>query len=93
MAFWILFGIDSLAALVALYFFAWGLSDGTVSSFNFGIWAMLLGGIGAILGGGAWLRAIGWRRMACLVLSILVVPAAAYAILLLAVVIFQPSFR
>jgi nitrogen fixation-related uncharacterized protein len=30
----VLIGIDLLAAAVVLFFFLWGLSDGTVSSFN-----------------------------------------------------------
>ncbi len=32
--FWILWGIDAIVALIAVYFFIVGLSDGSVSSFN-----------------------------------------------------------
>ena len=42
----ILFGIDALAAAVVLFFFIWGLSDGTVSDFNILLWLALLGGVG-----------------------------------------------
>jgi hypothetical protein len=38
----ILLGIDVLAAGVVLFFFAWGLQDGSVSSFNALLWAVLL---------------------------------------------------
>ena len=55
--FWVLLGIDGAAALVALYFFFVGLADGSVSSFNAGIWLLLLGGIGAVIGGGLALNA------------------------------------
>lgn len=40
--FWWLFGFDVIIAVFILYFFLAGLMDGTVSSFNAGIWLLLL---------------------------------------------------
>ncbi len=47
--FWILWGIDAVVTLVALYFFFIGLSDGSVSSFNGGLWMGMLLGLAVIL--------------------------------------------
>jgi hypothetical protein len=60
MTFKILFGIDALAGAVILYFFFVGLADGSVSSFNMGLWAAILAALAAILGGGYALNANGW---------------------------------
>jgi hypothetical protein len=45
MKFRILWGFDLLIALVVVFFFFWGLSDGTVSAFNIGLWLVLLLGV------------------------------------------------
>jgi multisubunit Na+/H+ antiporter MnhF subunit len=41
----ILWGVDVVAALVALAFFFIGIEDGTVSSFNIMLWLALLGAV------------------------------------------------
>jgi hypothetical protein len=38
MKFWMLWGWDALIASVFVYFFLVGLADGSVSSFNAGLW-------------------------------------------------------
>lgn len=38
----LLMTIALLAAAVVLFFFAWGLSDGTVAAYNASYWAMML---------------------------------------------------
>jgi hypothetical protein len=91
--YWILLAIDGVAALVALYFFFIGLADGSVSSFNAGIWLALLGGLGAVIGGGMALNAAGRRRAACTLLSVLAVPAFGSGLLILALIVLQPNFR
>ena len=57
----IMLAIASAVALLVLYFFAWGLSDGTVSSRNILMWLALLGGVAAVLVGGWTLNAAGQR--------------------------------
>ena len=91
--FWIVFGIDVAAALVAVYFFVVGLGDGSVSSFNMTLWLALLGGIAGILGGGWALNAKGHRAAAIGLLAILGVPAFLFGLFLLIIAIAQPNWR
>jgi hypothetical protein len=91
--FWILFGIDAAVAMVAFWFFFIGLADGSVSSFNGGIWLALLGGIAAVMGGGWFLNANGQRGSAKAVLSILAVPGFLFGLFVLAMIVFQPRWN
>ena len=75
MLFWLLLGLDILAASVAGYFFVEGLSDGTVSSFNIGEWIFLLAAPAAIIGGGVALHRTGYVKSGNLVLAVLAIPA------------------
>ncbi len=93
MAFRILIGIDLLAAAVVLFFFLWGLSDGTVSSFNILLWLGMVGGVGAVVGGGAWLNAYGQRWLANGVLLILAIPAMLLVLFYLMVIILRPRWN
>lgn len=79
----ILFAIDAIAAAIALYFFVWGLQDGSVSSFNILHWAALLAVPAATLGGAVALRSRGQVRAANLVLLMLAVPALLLGLLVL----------
>ena len=89
----ILFAIDALVALVVLYFFVAGLGDGSVSSFNGGLWAGLLLTIAVVLGGGFALNTNGYRRSARAVLAILAVPGLLYAAFILLIVVTQPNWH
>ena len=89
----IMLAIASAVALLVLYFFAWGLSDGTVSSRNILMWLALLGGVAAVLVGGWTLNAAGQRGAACGVLAILAVPGLLSALFVLAVLILQPRWN
>jgi hypothetical protein len=42
MRFWIPWGIAAIVTGVVVLFFVLGLADGTVSSFNAGLWTLLL---------------------------------------------------
>jgi hypothetical protein len=89
----ILCGIDALIAVTVLFFFFWGLADGTVSAFNIGLWLAMLGAVATILGGGIALRAYGQRVLASLLLAVLAAPGLLYCLFLLLIVIMQPDFR
>lgn len=89
----ILFGIDVLAAVVVFFFFAWGVSDGSVSSFNIGTWMAILAVVAAVLGGGAALRANGHPVLSGLVLLILAGPASLYGLFVLVLIIAQPNWH
>jgi len=91
--FWSLYGVDAVIALIVLYFFAAGLSDGSVSSFNIVLWLAILGGLAAILGGGLQLKSSGHRRLATGVLLILAVPGLLFGLFLLSVIILQPRWN
>ncbi len=92
-AFRILFTIDAAVALVALYFFAIGIGDGSVSSFNITLWLALLGGIAAVLVVGLALNARGRRKAACAVLSILALPGLLGGLLVLGLIVAQPRWN
>jgi hypothetical protein len=91
--FWTLFCIDVLVAAVVLFFFFAGLGDGSVSSFNIGLWLGILAVLAAVLGGGWLLKSNGHPRLANLVLLILEIPGLLYALFILAVIILQPRWN
>lgn len=75
--FWILWSVNAaIAAIVLLFFFA-GLADGSVSSFNIGLWLAILAAGFIILVGSLFLRGRGHAVLALL----MVIPAAAAGIL------------
>jgi hypothetical protein len=86
-------GLDILIALIFVFFFFWGLSDGTVSSFNIGLWLLILGGIAAILAGGFFLNSRGQRGAAIAVLMILGLPGIVFGLFMLLVIILQPRWN
>lgn len=91
--FWVLWGIDAVISLVVLYFFIIGLVDGSVSSFNMGLWVMILLGIGAIMLGSLWLKSNDYLRIAKIVLAILAVPGLLYALFMLMIIITKPRWN
>jgi hypothetical protein len=91
--FWFLWGFDALIAAIFVFFFFWGLADGTVSAFNIVLWLAILAGLAAILGGGWTLHARGHRRAAKGVLLILAIPGFLGVLFFLAVAILQPRWN
>ncbi len=88
-----LLGIDAAAAMVIVYFFFVGLADGSVSSFNGGLWFATLAAVAAILGGGWLLNAKGQRRAAVALLLVLAVPSVLFGLFTLLIVIVQPRWN
>jgi len=86
MWFRVLLGLDIVAAAIIVYFFLVGLVDGSVSSFNMGLWLAILLGVGAVVGGGIALRRNGHARLANLVLLVLAIPTFLYGLFILVVV-------
>jgi hypothetical protein len=85
--FWILWSVNAaIAAIVLLFFFA-GLADGSVSSFNIGLWLGILAAGFIILAGSVFLRGKGHAVLALL----MVIPAAAagllYALFIILVIV------
>lgn len=88
----ILLGIDLAAAAVAVFFFLWGLSDGT-ALYAPGAWLMLVGGIAAVIGGGVALARAGRMALANTLLLVLAVPAAGYVLFILLILVLEPRWN
>jgi len=71
----ILWGVDVVAALVALAFFFIGIEDGTVSSFNIMLWLALLGGLAVIVFASNAFHVRGQDGLAFILAAVLAVPA------------------
>jgi hypothetical protein len=84
--FWTLWIVDALAALIVLYFFFVGLSDGTVTSRNARLWAVFILVLAGVLGGSYYFFSHGQLRVAYIVLSLLAIPALLMLMYLLFVV-------
>lgn len=84
--FWTLWILDAIAALIVLYFFFVGLSDGTVTSRNARLWAVFLVVIAGVLGGSYYFFTHGQLKTAYFILSLLAIPAVFMLIYLLFVV-------
>jgi hypothetical protein len=80
-------GIDGAIGLIVFGFFLAGLADGSVSSFNIGLWLILLAGVAVIIGGGVALNANGRPRLASAVLAILAWPGFLVGLFFLAVLL------
>jgi hypothetical protein len=91
--FWLLWGFDALVALGFVYFFLIGIVDGSVSSFNITLWLVILGGLGSILGGSYFLRSKGHGSLAVSVLCLLAIPALAFLLIFLVILISNPRWN
>jgi hypothetical protein len=91
--FWFLWTIDAVIAAVAFYFFFPLSAGGNVGSFNILPWLAILAVLAAVLGGSVWLRSAGQHALAIILLLLLAVPGALYALFVLLIVILRPDFR
>lgn len=92
-AFWLLWGFDTIIALVVVYFFCLGLVDGSVSSFNMGLWLLMLLGVGIVVLGSLALRWRGRVRSATGLLLTLALPGLVAVLFLGAVLVTQPRWN
>lgn len=81
--FWILWGFDAFVGLIVLYFFMIGLNDGSVSSFNMGMWTILLLALAAIMGGSLWLKSLNHIGLAKVLLCLLAIPGLLFGLFML----------
>jgi len=86
-------GVSLATAAVAVAFFLIGLADGTVSSFNIGLWSLLLAGIGAVIGAGVALRSRGRTGLAVLVLCVTAAPAVIAVLFMVFILVAQPRWN
>lgn len=91
--FWTLWVIAATVAGVFLYFFLIGLVDGSVSSFNGALWALLLSGVGGTTGGSYWLWSQGRIGWASLLAAFLAVPGVLAVIMLVGILLSDPNWH
>jgi hypothetical protein len=85
--------IVGLFATIVVFFFAWGVVDGTVGADNILLWLFILGAVGAVIWGGRKLRGQGQTGAASLVLLLLALPAFAIGLFILLALILQPRWN
>jgi hypothetical protein len=91
--FWIFWTLDAIEAAIVVGFFVIGLGDGSVSSFNGGLWAIVLLVLAAILGGSLALRAAGQKILAIILLLVLLLPSILYGLFVLTFMVGHPRFN
>lgn len=86
----------TIAALVTagcLYFFVVGLADGSVSSFNGGLWALVLFACAGVTGGSYLLKQRGRPGAGALVALILAVPGLVFGLFVLMLLLTNPRWN
>jgi Na+/melibiose symporter-like transporter len=91
--FWVLWAINAIIAGIVLFFFFWGLEDGTVSSFNILVWLAMVAAVSAAVAGSLWLRAIGKAVIAIPFLLILAIPGVLLGLFFLVLIIANPRWN
>jgi hypothetical protein len=91
--FWVLWGFDLLVAAVVFYFFVVGVADGSVSSFNLGLWVVILAVVAGVVFGSLGLRSAGRRRTAFGLLWVLAVPGLLFVVFFAAVLVTHPRWN
>ena len=89
----LLWAFDLVVAAVVGVFLVWGLTDGSVSSFNIVLWLGLLAIVGGVVAGGRMLERAGHTTLATLLLLVLAIPGLGFTFFLLLVVILQPRWN
>jgi hypothetical protein len=78
--FWIFWGIDALICVIALVYFFLGLANGSVASFNIGIWMAGLAALTVIIVGSLLLKKHGHPIFGIVLLLVLAIPALLYGL-------------
>jgi hypothetical protein len=89
----ILWWFDAAIAAIFVFFFFWGLADGTVSSFNIVLWLAILAGLAGVLFGSRTLRSKGHERQATGLLLILAIPGILGLVFFLALIVLHPRWN
>ena len=89
----LLLAFDALAALGIVAFFIIGIQDGSISSFNGGLWFGLIAALAVILGGGWKLAQSGNRRAAITLLLVLAIPALCFLLFFGLILIVNPRWN
>ena len=90
MKFWIPWGFAAIVTGVAVYFFLVGLADGSVSSFNTGLWTAILLGTMGITIGSLLLKKSGRPGLGALLALVLALPGVLAGLFFLLFLFTQP---
>ena len=93
MKFWIPWGIAAVVTIVVVYFFLVGLADGSIFSFNEGLWTLLLVGTLAVTAGSLILKNSGRPGLGVLLSLLLALPGLLAGIFMLLILITQPRWN
>jgi hypothetical protein len=93
MKFWIPWGVAVAVTGVAVCFFLVGLADGSVSSFNAGLWTLLLLGTVGVTAGSLMLKKRGRPGLGALLALALALPGVLAGLFLLMILITQPKWN
>lgn len=93
MRFWIPWGLATIVTAIVIYYFVSGLLHGTVSSFNGGLWALMLVVAVGVTGGSLMLRRNGHPGWGALLALVLAIPGVLAGLLLLLVLITRPRWN
>ena len=93
MKFWIPWAIDVVIAAIVVFFFLWGLADGSVSTFNIGLWILMLGGVTVVVAGSLWLRSIGRSGLGTALLLALAIPGVLVGLFFLILIVGNPRWN
>lgn len=85
--FWAFFAMDALIGAMAVGFFFLGLADGSVSSFNIGVWIAILVVPAAMIGGAFWLKAAGRPILGTILLLVLAAPGILYGVFIVTLLV------
>jgi len=89
----IFLSIDALICAIAIIFFFIGLIDGSVSSFNIGIWIVIFVVLAAIVFGSLGLKKIGHPVLGIILLSVLAIPGLISGLFLFLFVVSGSSWN
>jgi hypothetical protein len=93
MKFWIPWGIAAAVTGVAVFYFFAGLISGSVSSFNAGLWVLILVGTLSVTGGSLVLKNIGRPGWGALLALVLALPGLVAGLMLLLLLVTQPRWN
>ncbi len=91
--FWVLWTFDAFTAAVVVFFFLWGVADGSVSSFNIMLWLGMLSVLAAVVGGGFLLLRARQPMLATALLLVVAFPGVMFTLFMLAVVVLRPRWN
>jgi hypothetical protein len=91
--FWVFWCIDALIGIIVVGFFFLGLIDGSVSSFNIGIWIIILAVLAIIIPGSLWLKMLGYPVFGMILLLVLAVPGLLHGLIMFLAFVTNTSWN